>query len=127
MVSFSNVEDYMTYLPAIMLVALTVSLLGRHSEADAEAIQPLTPQAAQEYASDAEKADGGDPEAAYRMGEALASGRLGGLKDLHKALGYYRSAAEKGHHQAADRVIQIEAELARAPGKEEPKSPPPSQ
>ena len=103
----------MTYLPAIMLVALSVSLLGSRSEADAEAIQPLTPQAAQEYASDAEKADSGDPEAAYRMGEALESGRLGGLKDLHKALMYYRLAAQKNYQDAAQRVTQIEAELSK--------------
>ena len=112
----------MTYLRTIILLACGVSMLGRDSLADAEVIQPLTPQAAQEYASDSEKADSGDPEAAYRMGEARASGRLGGLKDLHKALGYYRSAAAKGHQQSAERVTQIEAELARAPIKEEPKS-----
>jgi TPR repeat protein len=106
-----------------MLVAFYASIVGSRNEAGAEAIQPLTPQAAQEYASDSEKADSGDPEAAYRMGEALASGRLGGLKDLHKALGYYRLAAGKGHHQAAERVAQIEAELAQSPEKEEPHAP----
>lgn len=116
----------MTYLRAIMLAAFFLSMLASGNDADAEAIQPLTPQAAQEYAADAEKADSGDPEAAYRMGEALASGRIGGLKDLHKALGYYRSAAEKGHHQAAERVTQVEAELAQAPVKEQPHSPPAS-
>src|SRR5690349_8473799 len=83
-----SMEGDMTYLRAIMLAAFFLSMLASGNDADAEAIQPLTPQAAQEYAADAEKADSGDPEAAYRMGEALASGRIGGLKDLHKALGY---------------------------------------
>ncbi len=109
----------MTYLPAMVLLAFCMLMLGSR----AEAIQPLTPQAAQEYAADSEKADSGDPEAAYRMGEALASGRLGGVKDLHKALGYYRLAAGKGHRDAAERVPQIEAELTQTPAKQEPHSP----
>jgi len=113
----------MTYLRAIVLVPFCLSIWGNHTGAGAETIQPLTPQAAQEYAADSEKADRGDPEAAYRMGEALASGRLGGLKDLQKALGYYRSAAAKGHRQAAERVTQIEAELAQTPYQQKPHAP----
>lgn len=109
----------MTHLRTIMLVAFYVSMLGSHDQAEAEAIQPLDPQAAQQYASDSEKAESGDPEAAYRMGEALESGRLGGLKDLHKALRFYRLAAGKGHHEAAERVTQIEAELAQSREKQE--------
>jgi TPR repeat protein len=66
----------------------------------------------------------GDPEAAYRMGEAFESGRLGGLKDLIKALRFYKLAAQKGHEQAAARVAQIEAELSQP--QEKPGMPPSS-
>jgi molybdate transport system substrate-binding protein len=50
------------------------------------------------------------------VGVALESGRLGGLKDLNKALTFYRLAAQKGHQQAAERVAQIEAELGLTVG-----------
>lgn len=115
----------MTHVGTILLVALCVSLVGSCGDVNAQAPQqPLNPKAAQEYASDSEKAARGDPEAAYRMGEALESGRLGGLKDLNKALTFYRLAAQKGHQQAAARVAQIEAELGQRPKKQE--TPPPS-
>ena len=77
----------------------------------AQAARELSPKAAEQYASDSEKAASGDPDAAYRLGEALESGRLGGLKDLNKALTFYRLAAEKGHKEAAARAHQIEVEL----------------
>ena len=114
----------MTHVGTIILVALCISMIGNRSDVEAQASRPVTPQAAQEYASDSEKADSGDPEAAYRMGEALESGRLGGLKDLNKALTFYRLAAQNGHHQAAERVAQIEAELSQSHKKQE--TPPPS-
>jgi len=111
----------MTNVRTIMLVALCVSMLGSRDDVKAQAPPPLSPQAAQQYASDSEKAARGDPEAAYRMGEALESGRLGGLKDLNKALSFYRFAALKGHQQAAARVAELEAEL----GQSQKKPPPP--
>ena len=114
----------MTPVGTIMLVALCVSMIGSPGDATAQAPQPLNPKAAQEYASDSEKAARGDPDAAYRMGEALESGRLGGLKDLTKALTFYRLAAQKGHQQAAARVAQFEAELGQSQKKQE--APPPS-
>ncbi len=107
-----------------MLVALCVAMIGSPGEATAQAPQQLTPKAAQEYTSDSEKAARGDPDAAYRMGEALESGRPGGLKDLTKALTFYRLAAQKSHQQAAARVAQIEAELGQS--QKEQEAPPPS-
>ena len=104
----------MTNTGTFILVALCVSMIGSRDDVEAQTPkQSLNPKAAQEYASDSEKADSGDPDAAYRMGEALESGRLGGLKDLSKALTFYKLAAQRGHPQAAARVAQIEAELAR--------------
>ena len=102
-----------------MFVALCVSMVGNHGDVKAQALQPLAPKAAEQYASDSEEAAHGDPEAAYRMGESLESGRLGGLKDLTRALTFYRLAAEKGHQQAAARVAQIEAELSQGQKKQE--------
>ena len=98
----------------ILLVALCSAMVSSRQEVKAQATQQLNPKAAQQYADDSEKAARGDPEAAYRMGEALQSGRLGGLKDLNKALTFYRLAAQKGHRQAAARVAQIEAELGQS-------------
>ncbi|HJR75782.1 MAG TPA: hypothetical protein VJ805_02380 [Nitrospiraceae bacterium] len=109
----------MTNIGTIMLVVLCASMVGNHREVTAQALQPLAPKAAEQYASDSEDAAHGDPEAAYRMGESLESGRLGGLKDLTKALKFYRLAAEKGHQQAAARVAQIEADLSHNKKKEE--------
>ena len=114
----------MTNIGTIMLVTLWVSMVGSHGDLMAQALQPLAPKAAEQYASDSEEAAHGDPEAAYRMGESLESGRLGGLKDLAKALKFYRLAAEKGHQQAAARAAEIEAELGRSRQKQE--TPPPS-
>jgi TPR repeat protein len=108
----------MTHVRTIMVAALYVSMVGSRNDVEAQAPRPLDPQAAQQYASDSEKADSGDPEAAYRMGEAFESGRLAGVTDLNKALTFYRLAAGKGHQQAAERVAQIEADLARM--KQEP-------
>ena len=103
----------MTHVRTIMVAALYVSMIVSPSEVEAQAPRPLDPQAAHQYASDAEKAENGDPEAAYRMGEAFESGRLAGVKDPNKAVTYYRLAAGKGHQQAAERLAQIEADLAR--------------
>jgi TPR repeat protein len=91
-------------------------------EVNALGQKEMSPKAAQQYASDSEKAAEGDAEAAYRMGEALESGRLGGLKDLKKALHFYRLAAENGHQDAAARAAEIEAELSRS----QKHSPPPA-
>ena len=117
----------MTTVRIIVLVALCVSLVYSRDDvtAQGQAPQRLDPKAAQQYAADSEKAASGDPDAAYRVGEALESGRLGGLKDLNKALMFYRQAAKKGHQQAAARVTQIEAELGKS-HKEAEKSPPSS-
>jgi len=112
----------MTNVQTIMFVVLCVSMVGSRDDVKAEAPQLLSPKAAQQYASDSEKAARGDPEAVYRMGEALESGRLGGLKDLNKALTFYRLAAQKGHRQAAARVAELEAEL----GQSQKKPPPPA-
>ena len=108
----------MTHVRTIMVAALYVSMVGSRNDVEAQTPRPLDPQAAQQYASDSEKADSGDPDAAYRMGEAFESGRLAGVTDLNKALTFYRLAAGKGHQQAAERVAQIEADLARM--KQEP-------
>ncbi len=105
----------MTHVRMVMLAAISVSLYvslpGSHDEAKALGSQQLSPKAAQQFAADSEKAANGDPDAAYRMGEAFESGRLGGLKDLRKALSFYRIAAQNGNHDAAARMAQIESEL----------------
>ena len=103
----------MTHVQTILLVALCVCIVGSRDVVKAQAPQQLTPKAAQQFASDSEKAASGDPDAAYRMGEAFESGRFG-LKDLKKALSYYRFAALKGHPQAAERVAELEAELSKS-------------
>ncbi|HEY7128501.1 MAG TPA: hypothetical protein VH332_02450 [Nitrospira sp.] len=107
----------MTHVWSVLLVAICVSLYislpGSNNEVQALGSQLLSPQAAQKYASDSEKADNGDPDAAYRMGEAFESGRLGGLKDIQKALSYYKFAAQKGNQDAAARMAQIESELGQ--------------
>ena len=113
----------MTNVGTIMLVTLCVSMVGSRVDVKAQALQPLDPKAAQQYASDSEKAADGDLEATYRIGEALESGRLGGLKDLNKALTFYRLAAQKDHQQAAERVAQIEAELGKSQKKQECRPP----
>jgi TPR repeat protein len=115
----------MAHVRALMLVALGVLLIGGRG-VKIQGPQPLTPQAAQQYASDSEKAERGDPDAAYRMGEAFESGRLAGVKDLDKALTYYRIAAEKGHKEAAARALQLEVELeqSRKKGEKGAGSPP---
>jgi TPR repeat protein len=98
----------------VILVALCISIVGSRVDVKAQALQPITPKAAQEYASDSEKASYGDPDAAYRIGQALESGRLGGVKNLNKALTFYKLAAQKGHQLAAARAAQIEAELGQS-------------
>jgi len=109
----------MTCVRPIMLVALCLSMIGAGS-VRIQAPQQLTPQAAQKYAADAEKAEHGDSEAAYRMAEAFESGRLG-MKDLNKALSYYKLAAKNGHQEAAARATQLEVELEQS----KKKAPPP--
>jgi TPR repeat protein len=111
-----------TVMFAAICISLTISIPAAPDDANALGSQQLNPKAAQQYALDSERAARGDPEAAYRMGEALESGRLGGLKDLHKALTYYRLAAQKNYQDAAARVIQIEAELSK--GHKTPESAP---
>ena len=115
----------MSNVARTLRVALGVSMVGLDGDGKAQIIQPLPPQAAEQYVSDSEAASQGDPEAANRVGEALESGRLGGFKDLTKALTFYRLAAQKGHHQAAERVAQIEGELNEGETKHE--TPPSSQ
>lgn len=110
----------MAHIWIVMLVALCVSLVSSRDAVQAQPLQQLNPKAAQQFASDSEKAAGGDPDAAYRMGEAFESGRLGGLKDLNKALTYYKMAAQNGHQDAAARVTQIEADLKQSQKKEPP-------
>ena len=103
----------MPYAWTVMLLAICVSIVGSRDDVKGQA-RELSPKAAEQYASDSEKAASGDPDAAYRIGEALESGRLGGLKDLNKALTFYRLAAEKGHKEAAARAMQIELELEQS-------------
>ena len=112
----------MTHVRTIMLVALCASLLGA-SGMKTQSPQPLTPQAAQQYAADSEKAERGDADAAYRMGEAFESGRLGGVKDLNKALSYYKLAGTNGHQQGNARAMQLEVELQQSRPKPPPASP----
>lgn len=69
----------MTSIGATICVALGVSMVLGHSDGAAQILQPLAPKAAEQYASDSEEAAHGDPEAAYRLGEAFEAGRLGGL------------------------------------------------
>src|SRR5262245_66522979 len=101
----------MTYIRTMMLVALCVSIVGSRDVVKAQAPQQLNPKAAQQFATDSEKAASGDPEAAYRVGEELESGRLGGVKDVKKALSYYRFAALKGSQQDDEKVWLIKGEL----------------
>ena len=105
----------MTQVWSVLLVAISVSVYisipGSRNNVLALGSQLLTPQAAKQYAADSEKAANGDPDAAYRMGEAFESGRLGGLKDLKKALSFYRFAAKKGNQDAAARLAEIESQL----------------
>src|SRR5262245_39217635 len=89
---------------AIALVAFYVSMVGIRENVEAQTQQPVNPKAAEQFAADSEKAERGDPDAAFRVGEALESGRLGGVVDLSKALTFYRQAADQGHRQAAARV-----------------------
>src|SRR4029079_3592915 len=112
----------MTHVRIIMVAVLYVAIVGSRNDVEGQAPRPIDPQAAQQYASDSEKADHGDPDAAYRMGEAFESGRFAGVKDLNKALTFYRLAAGKGHQQAAERLAQIEAELRQ----KKPEAPPAS-
>jgi TPR repeat protein len=108
----------MTHVWSVLLVTIGVSLFvsmpGSRNDVLALGSQLLNPQAAHQFAVDSEKAANGDPDAAYHMGEAFESGRLGGLKDLKKALSFYRFAAKKGHHDAALRAAEIESELGQA-------------
>lgn len=109
----------MTNIGITILVVLGVAMVGRHGDVKAQMLRQMTPQAAEDYASDSEKAARGDPEAAYRLGKYLESGRLGGFIDLNKALKFYKLAAEEGHQQAAARVAQIEDELSRSQKEEQ--------
>ncbi len=104
----------MPYAWTAMLLAICVSIVASRDDVNGQAARELSPKAAEQYASDSEKAAGGDPDAAYRLGEALESGRFGGLKDLNKALSFYRLAAQNGHKQAAARALQIEVELEQS-------------
>ena len=103
---------------AAMCASLYVSLPGSRDEVKAFGSQQLNPKAAQQFASDSEKASQGDADAAYRMGEAFESGRLGGLKDLRKALSFYRLAAQNGNQDASARIEQIESELGQSQKKQ---------
>jgi len=104
---------FWSVLPVAIFVSLSVSIPGNSDEAKAFGSQQLSPQAARQFASDSEKAANGDPDAAYRMGEAFESGRLGWLKDMQKALSYYKFAAQKGNQDAAARMAQIESDLGQ--------------
>jgi TPR repeat protein len=126
-VGLNEREVAMPNLRTIVGVSLCVSMLGILGNAEAQISRPLDPKAAEQYASDSEKAEGGDPEAAYRIGQALESGRLGGVVDLSKALMFYRKAAEQGHRQAADRVGEIETKLGRNEEKLQAAPPSPGQ
>ena len=110
----------MPYAWTAMLLAICVSIVANRDDVNGQAARELSPKAAAQYASDSEKAAGGDPDAAYRLGEALESGRFGGLKDLNKALSFYRLAAEKGHKQAAARAAELEAKLGLSQKKPPP-------
>ena len=107
----------MTHVQPVMLAAIFISVLslvGSLEDVTAEAPRQMSPKAAQQYAADSERAAKGDPDAAYRVGEALESGRFGGVKDLNKALSYYKLAAKNGHKEAAARALQLEVELGKA-------------
>ena len=70
----------MTHVGMIVLVAIGISMVCSLDHVKAEAPRQMSPKAAQQFAADTEKAASGDPDAAYRMGEAFESGRLGGVK-----------------------------------------------
>ena len=106
----------MTFARTIVLLLLCLAMVGG-SGVKTQSPQPLTPQAAQKYAADVEKAEHGDPDAAFRMAEAFESGRLG-MKDLNKALSYYKLAAKNGHQEAAARAMQLEVELKQSQKKQ---------
>lgn len=97
----------------LIVLVLLWSLFGDDGAVKAQILQPFSPHAAQQYVSDSEKADRGDAEAAYRLGEALESGRLGGATNINKALMFYKLAAQNGHQAAAARVAQIEAKIGQ--------------
>jgi TPR repeat protein len=97
-----------------MLLVICIVIVGIRDDAMAQAPRELSPKAAEQFAADSEKAERGDPDAAYRIGEAFESGRLGGVKDLKKALTYYKLAAENGHKEAAARAMQLEVELEKS-------------
>ncbi|HEX6531637.1 MAG TPA: SEL1-like repeat protein [Nitrospira sp.] len=111
----------------IALVAFYVLMAGISENVLAEPQRPVNPKAAEQFASDSEKAERGDADAAYRLGEAFESGRFGGVVDLSKALTYYRQAAKQGHRQAAARVAEIEAKLGPKEEKLQPSLPSPGQ
>ena len=94
-----------------MLLAICIAIVGTLDDVIAEAPRQLSPKAAEQFAADSEKAERGDPDAAYRMGEAFESGRFGGVKDLNKALSYYKLAAKNGHKEGAARAMHLEVEL----------------
>jgi len=105
----------MTHVRTVMLLSFCVSLsISVPSSVEALGSQPLSPQAAKQYAFDSEKAANGDPDAAFRMGETFESGRLGGVKDLKRALSFYKLAAQNGHRDAATRAAQIESQLSQS-------------
>jgi TPR repeat protein len=104
-----------------LLVAVCLAVAGSGDRVSAQPRPEMSPKAAQQFASDLEKAAEGDADAAYRMGEALESGRLGGVKDSEKALRFYKQAAQKGHPDAAARIAQIESNLSLR--QEKPPSP----
>ena len=108
----------MANVGTVILVALVISMVGNRGEVRAQALQPFTPKAAEQYVDDSKKASEGDPEAAFRVGQALESGRLGGVKNLEEALKFYKLAAQKGHQQAATREAELEAELGQSQNKE---------
>jgi len=110
----------MTHVGMIVLVAIGISMVCSLDHVKAEAPRQMSPKAAQQFAADTEKAASGDPDAAYRMGEAFESGRLGGVKDLNKALSYYKLAGKNGHQQGAARAMQLEVELKQSQNKPSP-------
>jgi TPR repeat protein len=110
----------MTHVGMIVLVAIGISIVCSLDHVTAEAPRQMSPKAAQQFAADTEKAASGDPDAAYRMGEAFESGRLGGVKDLNKALSYYKLAGKNGHQQGAARAMQLEVELKQSQNKPSP-------
>ncbi|MCB1118783.1 MAG: SEL1-like repeat protein [Chlamydiia bacterium] len=73
------------------------------------AVGPVDPAARKQRLKT--KANKGDVEAQFSLGEKYEEGRSGFLKDLSKALKWYAKAAEKGHLEGGQKTQEIKRTL----------------